>query len=543
MGKIYFQTRAYNAEKTFRRCVDSVLNQTRYGDDIIYYICDNGSTDRTGEMLRDYAEKDSRIRAFYNKENEVFEENELTFFRFILDLNDDDLFCTLDADDVYEIDFLEKMIPFIRENSLDFAVCGNDFIDASSGKLTGKRVMPQTLILDNEKKFTELFPIYHQFMRTFWGKLFTGKIARHVPPTDAEFPPEWKNIVNGSDTLMVFCALRESKRVGIYPETLHRYYIFSKSTSRRWSSRRIDSNQILYEDANNYLLSFGQISEQNEEFLLRVYANAISDSLAVLRQSTKISADDLFIKNTDITDEYKLKELRKIIDYEATPKMLKYENTDTQRCKKNIFYTAVMFAEKAGWGNADFQYFLSKLCPLSSSVVSTEDLKLFSRDLILMSALFNDNRSEIVDRLLKLIAKGSYTKQFDLVGIVRKFSRNDPLVSNITNNKFIRQYDRIYFMVWNKKYVQALDAMTDIMLEKKITADEEFIQLYLSLAAMLESANEFIFGKIRLAELYCSKKRDNDCRNVLNDIAEMGVEENEEITQIKSVLSGREMKG
>ncbi len=61
MGIIYFKTKAFNAEKTIGKCIESVLNQTSYGDNIVYYICDNGSTDRTGEIIKEYAKKDTKI--------------------------------------------------------------------------------------------------------------------------------------------------------------------------------------------------------------------------------------------------------------------------------------------------------------------------------------------------------------------------------------------------------------------------------------------------------------------------------------------------
>ena len=70
---IYVRTCAYNAEKTLRRAMDSVLNQTY--DKLTYYVLDNGSTDRTGEILREYAEKDSRVVPFFNKVNRNLEEN------------------------------------------------------------------------------------------------------------------------------------------------------------------------------------------------------------------------------------------------------------------------------------------------------------------------------------------------------------------------------------------------------------------------------------------------------------------------------------
>lgn len=87
---IYVRTCAYNAEKTLRRAMDSVLNQT-YGE-LTYYVLDNGSTDRTGEILREYAEKDSRVVPFFNKINRNYNEN-LKFWLISQNLRENDKFC------------------------------------------------------------------------------------------------------------------------------------------------------------------------------------------------------------------------------------------------------------------------------------------------------------------------------------------------------------------------------------------------------------------------------------------------------------------
>ena len=89
---IYVRTCAYNAEKTLRRAMDSVLNQT-YGE-LTYYVLDNGSTDRTGEILREYAEKDSRVVPFFNKINRNYNEN-LKFWLISQNLRENDKFCVL----------------------------------------------------------------------------------------------------------------------------------------------------------------------------------------------------------------------------------------------------------------------------------------------------------------------------------------------------------------------------------------------------------------------------------------------------------------
>ena len=53
----------YNAEKTLNKCVDSILNQTFQDWELL--LIDDGSTDRSGELCDEYANKDSRVRVFH----------------------------------------------------------------------------------------------------------------------------------------------------------------------------------------------------------------------------------------------------------------------------------------------------------------------------------------------------------------------------------------------------------------------------------------------------------------------------------------------
>ena len=50
----------YNAEKTLHRCIDSVLCQ-EYSDFELLLVND-GSSDSSGDICREYAQKDSRIQ-------------------------------------------------------------------------------------------------------------------------------------------------------------------------------------------------------------------------------------------------------------------------------------------------------------------------------------------------------------------------------------------------------------------------------------------------------------------------------------------------
>lgn len=305
MGKIYIATCAFNAEKTLRRCVDSVLNQTF--TDFIYYLCDNASTDKTGEIIKQYALQDSRIVPSHNKINHEWSENS-EYALLPHTISDEDYFCLLDADDELALTFFEEMIDFLQKNDLDLAVCGNDFIDSATGNLISVRGIDHELILQNERDYSEYFPYYHQFMRTGWAKIYTGRIS-HQRYVYSDYPPGFPRAYGG-DTYIIFRCLREAKRVGIYPKSLYRYYMSPNSKSYQMHPQRIECDSILYDDAIDFLKTkCGTVIPRNEEFLLCVYMNAIKDTLKVLIDA-KISVAE---KVSGVIDIFSAKQTKQLV--------------------------------------------------------------------------------------------------------------------------------------------------------------------------------------------------------------------------------------
>lgn len=61
---------AYNIEDYIGRCLDSIISQTYKNLEII--VVDDGSRDRTGEILDDYVKKDPRMKVVHKKWRSVF---------------------------------------------------------------------------------------------------------------------------------------------------------------------------------------------------------------------------------------------------------------------------------------------------------------------------------------------------------------------------------------------------------------------------------------------------------------------------------------
>lgn len=292
-------TVAYNAEKTIKRTIESILNQSF--PDFIYYIVNNGSTDRTGEIIKRFAQKDPRITVINYEQNDRW-----AFFLILPELLQKHTYgymCSIDADDTYERDFLKEMLGFIKGYNLDVAACGSHFIQAATDEIVGRRQTENDLILSGED-FDTKFIDYHVFMRTIWAKIFSLSVVR-----DMIIEPN-RDISYGGDTIFALEAFRCSQRVGILAKTLHNYYMSNKSASYIWNAKRPQSDYVLFEKTQEYLVDkVKRVSSVNEDFLYSVYFYAIRDTLNVLLNSTE-------------TLQSKLEVLGNILFKDITQKML-----------------------------------------------------------------------------------------------------------------------------------------------------------------------------------------------------------------------------
>jgi glycosyltransferase involved in cell wall biosynthesis len=100
----------YNGERFVAAAIESVLGQTFAGLELV--ISDNASTDRTEEICRDYAARDTRVRYSRNSSNIGVNPN----FRRVFRLARAEYFKWVAHDDLQTADFLEKAVPVLDSN-------------------------------------------------------------------------------------------------------------------------------------------------------------------------------------------------------------------------------------------------------------------------------------------------------------------------------------------------------------------------------------------------------------------------------------------
>ena len=116
---------AYNAEKTIGFAIESVLKQTYKKFELI--IIDGGSVDNTESIVKEYSNRDPRIKLIRNSSN-----SGVSFSRkAALDNSSGDWIAILDSDDAWMPEKLKEQIDLQLKTNADIVYTGVSYIDES----------------------------------------------------------------------------------------------------------------------------------------------------------------------------------------------------------------------------------------------------------------------------------------------------------------------------------------------------------------------------------------------------------------------------
>ena len=146
-GLVSIITPTYNCGKFIGETIESVQRQTYTNWEMV--IVDDCSKDRTKEIVKEYINKDARIKYYCLKNNS----GAAVARTRAMQLADGEYMAFLDADDLWSEDKLEKQIQFMRQNNYAFSCTAYEQID-EEGNLINKivKTIPKTdynrLLLD-----------------------------------------------------------------------------------------------------------------------------------------------------------------------------------------------------------------------------------------------------------------------------------------------------------------------------------------------------------------------------------------------------------
>ena len=247
----------YNTEKYLRECLDSVINQTLKDIEII--CVDDGSTDSSPAILREYGENDSRVKVFTQEKSNAGAARNVGLSRA-----NGEYLAFLDSDDYFEPVMLEHMLACARERKADVVICRYNTFDERTGKTFPSSGGLNTDRLPAKKVFSfyEVKPECFSSIAGFpWNKLFMRKLVSEKQLRFQEQP-----VFN--DALFSYSAMISAKAITVLEEDLVCYRARAASdsiTDKR--SRYTDCSYKLLRGLKEFLVSNGVYGKYKASFI------------------------------------------------------------------------------------------------------------------------------------------------------------------------------------------------------------------------------------------------------------------------------------
>ncbi|MBD5398604.1 glycosyltransferase [bacterium] len=206
----------YNAEKTLKRCLDSLIKQTYKNLEIV--CVDDCSVDNSFEILNEYASKDSRVKVFKNDVNKGVGYTRQKG----LDVSTSEYIMWCDSDDWYELDMCKKMINAMLKYDVDMVECSYRYVDVGecNERFLREKLVP--LLYSNSKRDIDL-SIYNSQVKMLWNKIFKRSI---IDEWNLKIP----SIGLFEDIVFCFLYLMKSKNIYFLDKKLYNYVRHPKST-------------------------------------------------------------------------------------------------------------------------------------------------------------------------------------------------------------------------------------------------------------------------------------------------------------------------
>lgn len=224
---------AYNVDRYIRRAVESLQHQTF--EDFELLAVDDGSSDRTGQILDSIAARDIRVSVFHQKNAGAPAAR-----NFALDHARGEYVMFFDADDWAEPAMLSKMYAFASVNRLELAVTGF-YIDTHYGSVdryTSELKHCDDNVFGTQRDFRlaawQLFDANQLYPP--WNKLF---LRARIEKLGLRFRPTFWD-----DFPFVLDFIRDVERVGVMSEAFY-HFIRQRveSETSRWRPDMYDKRE------------------------------------------------------------------------------------------------------------------------------------------------------------------------------------------------------------------------------------------------------------------------------------------------------------
>lgn len=317
----------YNVEGYLKRCVNSILKQTKKDIEII--LVDDGSTDSSGKLCDEFAVLDDRIIVIH-KENGGL----TSAWKAGVQVSSGEFLGFVDSDDWIDEDMFETLYESAKKYAADLTICGLVYefedgkreIKKEASKLSGK-------VYDREAIKREIYPTLLSdgsfFGRTIQPARVTKLYKRKVVLDNLSFCRESVSI--GEDLQLTFPVLCDAKTVCM----LENYFPYHYWINDNSMTGRHDPNYIgKIAETMNQLLNIN-VQKQVYDFTTQIINDFLC--LAILGIKSEI------LKNSKAGVRSVIKNLKKIFNMPELREALDSYNMPSLGIAERIYIKLIRY--------------------------------------------------------------------------------------------------------------------------------------------------------------------------------------------------------
>lgn len=214
----------YNVEKYIIECLESVLNQTYSNYELI--LVDDGSPDRSGDICREYALKDSRIFSYHIENNGLVHAR-----RYGIEKATGDYYIFLDSDDTLKRNALEVIANAIKKYNCDTVIYG--FERVYDGRVISQSFDQDEVCLTTKRDLYNMV-FFELDKNAMWRKAVKADVFKGI-----DYSPYY-HIKLGEDLLQSLEIYKYSNTTVFIPDILYEYRMNPQSMTHTKRISAID---------------------------------------------------------------------------------------------------------------------------------------------------------------------------------------------------------------------------------------------------------------------------------------------------------------
>ena len=236
---------AYNAEKTIKKCINSILNQTY--NDLEVIVINDGSVDDTEKVVKTLQEQDCRVKLITIPNGGVSHARNVG-----IDNASGDYITFVDSDDYIDIGMYECLINIIRKYNVKIAHCSYKNVDEKENIISVVGDTGNITELNHDEAMSCLLS-GRLFAGGLWNKIYASELFSSIRLDE--------NIKYNEDVLANFYLFDRVEK-SVFVDRAFYNYVACETSSTHSGNSLIHSEQSLFVSKEMQFLSRGRSYEQ-----------------------------------------------------------------------------------------------------------------------------------------------------------------------------------------------------------------------------------------------------------------------------------------